>query len=205
MGRKQSFLDRVAASPGECGAAGSLKWPCQPCDVLLNRETATLEFNWRVLAQARRADVPLLERLRYICIVSSNMDEFFEVRMATTSRPLAIRDRGRQRRPGVCLEPGSRADRRPVQVLQRRGDAGACSAPAFVVISHAERDKAQRRWSRSLPAQVRPLLVPVGWTRHIRFHRWPTSRSTSSCAWGKDAFGARTRSPSSRCRVCFPV
>ena len=49
---------------------------------LLNRETAILEFNRRVLAQARRADVPLLERLRYICIVSSNLDEFFEVRFA---------------------------------------------------------------------------------------------------------------------------
>ena len=33
-----------------------------------------------MLAQAQREDVPLLERLRYICIVSSNMDEFFEVR-----------------------------------------------------------------------------------------------------------------------------
>jgi polyphosphate kinase len=49
---------------------------------LLNRERAILEFNLRVLAQARRADVPLLERLRYITIVSSNMDEFFEVRFA---------------------------------------------------------------------------------------------------------------------------
>ncbi len=49
---------------------------------LLNRERSILEFNRRVLAQARRADVPLLERLRYICIVSSNMDEFFEVRFA---------------------------------------------------------------------------------------------------------------------------
>src|SRR5204863_7539236 len=49
---------------------------------LLNRERAILEFNRRVLAQARRPDVPLLERLRYICIVSSNMDEFFEVRFA---------------------------------------------------------------------------------------------------------------------------
>ena len=37
---------------------------------LLNRERAILEFNRRVLAQARRADVPLLERLRYVCIVS---------------------------------------------------------------------------------------------------------------------------------------
>lgn len=49
---------------------------------LLNRENAILEFNRRVLAQAQRLDVPLLERLRYICIVSSNLDEFFEVRFA---------------------------------------------------------------------------------------------------------------------------
>ena len=49
---------------------------------LLNRERAILEFNRRVLARARRADVPLLERLRYVCIVSSNLDEFFEVRFA---------------------------------------------------------------------------------------------------------------------------
>src|SRR5919109_1274144 len=49
---------------------------------LLNRERAVLEFNRRVLAQAQRDDVPLLERLRYVCIVSSNMDEFFEVRFA---------------------------------------------------------------------------------------------------------------------------
>jgi polyphosphate kinase len=47
---------------------------------LLSREQAILEFNRRVLAQAARQDVPLLERLRYICIMSSNMDEFFEVR-----------------------------------------------------------------------------------------------------------------------------
>ena len=49
---------------------------------LLNRERAILEFNRRVLAQAQRKDVPLLERLRYVCIVSSNLDEFFEVRFA---------------------------------------------------------------------------------------------------------------------------
>ena len=44
---------------------------------LLSREQAILAFNRRVLAQAQRSDVPLLERLRYICIVSSNLDEFF--------------------------------------------------------------------------------------------------------------------------------
>ena len=51
-----------------------------PMPPLLNREHAILEFNRRVLAQASRPDVPLLERLRYLTIVSSNMDEFFAAR-----------------------------------------------------------------------------------------------------------------------------
>ncbi len=53
-----------------------------PPGTLLNRELGILEFNARVLAQAADPNVPLLERLKFICIVSSNLDEFFEIRMA---------------------------------------------------------------------------------------------------------------------------
>jgi polyphosphate kinase len=48
----------------------------------LNRELSLLAFNERVLAQAQDVDAPILERLKFICIVSSNLDEFFEVRVA---------------------------------------------------------------------------------------------------------------------------
>lgn len=47
-----------------------------------NRETSFIEFNSRVLALARDPDIPLLERLRYLCICSNNLDEFFEIRVA---------------------------------------------------------------------------------------------------------------------------
>src|SRR3954451_7049829 len=48
----------------------------------LNRELSWLEFNQRVLDQALDPKTPLLERVKFFCICSSNLDEFFEVRGA---------------------------------------------------------------------------------------------------------------------------
>ena len=53
-----------------------------------NRELSWIEFNNRVLNQALRKDLPLIERLQFLAIVSSNFDEFFQVRVAAAKRTL---------------------------------------------------------------------------------------------------------------------
>ena len=158
---------------------------------LLNRESAILDFNRRVLAQARRADVPLLERLRYITIVSSNLDEFFEVRYADYLEAA--------RSPHTTVSP---ADLRAVaaaahalideqyrvfydELVPALQDAG------LVVLNHAERDPAQRRWvARFFEQQVRPLLVPVGLDPSHPFPQVANKSLNFICRLGgRDAFG----------------
>ena len=57
-------------------------------NLFFNRELSWLEFNARVLKQGLRKELPLLERLQFLSIVTSNFDEFFQVRVAATKRML---------------------------------------------------------------------------------------------------------------------
>lgn len=158
---------------------------------LLNREQAILEFNRRVLAQARRDDVPLLERLRYICIVSSNLDEFFEVRFADYLEA--------SRLPTSAITTRELADVAAAahhliddQYAAFNDDVmPALKREGIVILNHAERDEAQRRWvDQFFQKQVRPLLVPVGLDPA---HPFPlvANKSLNFIAklGGRDAFG----------------
>jgi len=158
---------------------------------LLNRESSILEFNRRVLAQARRDDVPLLERLRYICIVSSNMDEFFEVRFADYI------EAARQPGAGVSLRDLETvaADAHTLIDDQYRAFNDevmpALKREGIEILNHSDRNDAQRRWvDQFFQRQVRPLLVPVGLDPS---HPFPqvANKSLNFIARlsGQDAFG----------------
>ena len=186
--------DRPAAAPLAAPPAaaatppprlpGSLPW--------LDRDHSILDFNERVLDWARRPDVPLLERLRYLCIVSSNLDEFFEVRAAPH---LLAMLRGAD---GMAAAGDYEALTAAAQALVQRQYALYNDAllPAFArhgirIVSHGERNGAQRRWAREyFERNVRPLLIPVALDPA---HPFPQVANKSLNfivrLGGKDAFG----------------
>jgi polyphosphate kinase len=127
--------------------------------VLLDRDHAILAFNERVLDWAQRADVPLIERLRYLCIVSGNLDEFFEVRAA----PHLIANDAAYRKGVYSVESfEALAVAAHTLVAKQYTLYNNELMPAFArhgihIISHGDRNPAQRKWVQEyFEREVRP-------------------------------------------------
>ena len=80
--RKAAVLSNNDSSPSPDPMDASSDHELSAQDLFLNREVSLLEFNQRVLAQASDEAIPPLERLRFLCICSANLDEYFEIRVA---------------------------------------------------------------------------------------------------------------------------
>jgi polyphosphate kinase len=162
-------------------------------DQLLNRDQSILDFNRRVLSWAGRDDVPALERLRYICIVSSNLDEFFEVRTMQHIAAMMAQDTKGVYSVASFNRLADGAHRLVKEQYTVFNDAvmPALAAAGIHVVSHGERDSAQQKWVREyFEREVRPLLMPIGLDPA---HPFPQVANKSLNfivrLVGKDAFG----------------
>lgn len=109
----------------------------------INRELSWLEFNQRVLEQAKDPAVPLLERLKFLAIVSSNLDEFFEVRVAGLKQ---------------VVQAGSQAT----------GPDGLTAAQQLAAIAKRVRELVAGQYA-CWREEIQPQLADKG----VRFHRYP--------------------------------
>jgi len=133
--------------------------------VLLNRDHSILAFNERVLDWAYRDDVPLLERLRYLCIVSSNLDEFFEVRAEPHLSAWQDQQEEGKFSPSTFVALAQAAHELVARQYSLYNDVllPALAAQDILIVPHGERNAEQRRWVKQyFEREVRPLLIPVG-------------------------------------------
>ncbi len=163
----------------------------------VNRELGQLAFNRRVLAQAADEAVPLLERLRFITIVSSNLDEFFEIRVAglKESIKLGLHDSG----------PDARSSAEVFEAVSKEAHAlvgdqykllnetvlPSLAREGIVFPRREEWTGAQKQWIRDYYfRELLPVLTPIGLDPAHPFPRvFNKSLNLAVELQGRDAFG----------------
>jgi len=163
----------------------------------INRELSSLEFNARVLAQAQDARVPLLERLRFLCICSSNLDEFFEIRVSGLKQ---LQELG-----SSSTAPDALSIAEQLAAIHARARAliddqyrvlndvllGALHDEGIELLAGTEWDADTHAWlEHHFAAEVEPVLTPLGLDPARPFPRIQNkSLNFIVRLSGKDAFG----------------
>ncbi|MEL6904295.1 MAG: polyphosphate kinase 1 [Planctomycetota bacterium] len=138
-------------------------------EVFLNRELSLLEFNRRVLSQALDPRVPLLERLRFLTISSTNLDEFFEVRKASHQEKLTLGRAGNDvdgrttTQVLADITTGARALVEEQYAALNQVVLPALRREGIAVLRRDEWGDEQAAWITDyFRAEVEPILTPVG-------------------------------------------
>ena len=150
-----SPTSNLSADPVRVGSEGTL----------LDRDASILDFNSRVLDWAKRAEVPLLERLRYLCIVSSNLDEFFEVRAMLHLAAFSQKDKS-----GAYTSESFKSNyKKAAQLVEEQYSLynetllPALEKASIHILTHGVRNPLQKKWVQDyFVREVKPLLIPVG-------------------------------------------
>ncbi len=163
-----SSIATTAAPPAAVSTAMRAPMP-GPESAPINRELSLLAFNRRVLSLAEDPDVPLLERLRFLCILGSNLDEFFEIRVA------GVKEQLRAKVPplGMTLQDarvlfGRIGDEARALIVEQYRALNDDVLPALEragvrLVRRTEFTAAERAWAASyFQQEVRPLLTPIG-------------------------------------------
>ncbi len=170
-----------------------------PAERYINRELSLLEFNRRVLDQARDETIPILERLRFLCISCTNLDEFFEVRVAAVKQRLEIGSRSTgpdKMTPQQLLD--EIRHRSLVLVRQQYEMLNNVVLPQLAqeqihFVHRSDWNVAQKRWlSRYYHDEIVPVLTPLTLDPSRPFPRI-LNKSLNFVVRlnGKDAFGRR--------------
>lgn len=171
--------------------------PAAHAERFLNRELMALAFNRRVLAQAEDVSVPLLERLKYLAIVSSNLDEFFEIRFAGLKEQIKA--------GSTTTGPDGMAPTDAVQRISAEAHAiverqyqlfndeliPALAAEGIRFLRRASWNAKQQAWIRDyFLREMMPVLTPIGLDPAHPFPRlFNKSLNFAVELTGLDAFG----------------
>ena len=163
----------------------------------INRELSLLEFNQRVLAQAWDPSVPLLERLRFLCIASGNLDEFFEIRVAGLkqlqelgSRQAAADALSIEEQLAAIHERAARLVEEQYRCLNEHL-LPELAERGILLLGHSDWTAAAHQWlERYFEHEVEPVLSPLGLDPARPFPRIQNkSLNFIVRLEGRDAFG----------------
>jgi polyphosphate kinase len=162
------IAEHIAEDPRERAVEVPAPLEPLPADRFADRELSWLAFNERVLELAEDASLPLLERVRYLAIFASNLDEFFMVRVAGLKRRIAT---------GIAVTAASGLTPREVlesidagahRLMRRhaevfRADVQPALAAENITIVHWEElaEKEQVRLHKFFRKQIFPVLTPL--------------------------------------------